>query len=157
MTVIFATTSGTSTRGANPVLRGEEHKAALSGPVRTYRIRERLRPEKRRGGVFVTFRQGSGACLYVSKNAAHIFEGVGFVDIELDNLERRLVILPDTTGEGWAIVASKTAGVQFGSSKLAEKLRERGWYPGRYAARIEGQAVIVELGEGGKPATRRAQ
>ena len=127
-------------------LRGEEHKEAISGPVRTYRIRERLRPEKRAGGVFVTFRQGPGACIYVSKDAAHVFEGVGFVDLELDNLERRMVICPDPTGEGWAIVTSKKSGVQFGSSKLAEKLRERGWKPGRYRARIEGQAIVVEAG-----------
>src|SRR5690606_11278690 len=94
---------------------------------------------------------GPGACIYVSKDAAHVFEGVGFVDLELDNLERRMVICPDPTGEGWAIVTSKKSGVQFGSSKLAEKLRERGWKPGRYRARIEGQAIVVEAGRSGSP------
>ena len=40
MTVVYARPSWQSTRGTNPNLRGEEHKAELSGPVRTYKAEE---------------------------------------------------------------------------------------------------------------------
>src|SRR5690606_4278915 len=94
------TVSGTSTRGATPFLRGEEHKAELSGPVRTYKIVEDLLPYNRTARtrpvrVSVTdngVRLNVGAAQHVTQR------GILRVRVQYNHLDKTLTITPDDDG-----------------------------------------------------------
>src|SRR5690606_17960908 len=111
MTVVFATTSGTSTRGATPVLRGEEHKEALSGPVHTYKIVEDLLPYNRTARtrparVTLTdkgVRLNVGAAQHVAQR------GVLRVRVQYNHLDKTLAITPDDDGP-WRLSVVRKEG-----------------------------------------------
>ena len=126
-------------------LRDERYQEELSGPVIVYPAREVLRPESRAGGMFVTVRRGSGACLYISKELERVFDCYEFAELELDRVAGCLTIRADTTGTGWALLRNRKHGLMLGSMKLSERLLARVVEPGRYPARIVDGAVVVDL------------
>src|SRR5690606_36913942 len=153
MTVVFATTSGKSTRGTDPVLRGEEHKAELSGPVHTYKIVEDLLPYNRTARtrpVRVTLTDNA-----VRLNVAapqHVTQrGILRVRVQYNHLDKTLTIMPDDDGPWRLSVVRKQGRVvsaHVGGPGLTRQLEERGVALGRYPARLEGDSVIVKCGGG---------
>ena len=152
MTVIFATSGGRSTRGTKPFLRGEEHKAELSGPVHTYKLVEDLLPYNRSARtrparVTVTdngLRLNVGASQHLAKSKR--------VSLKYNHLDHTLVITPDDDGPWRLSVVQKEGRVvsaHVGGPALIRQLAERGVALGRYPARLEGDSVIVEFGGGG--------
>jgi len=151
MTVIFAPTSGKSTRGKNPFLRGEEYKAELSGPVHTYQIVENLLPYNRSARtrpVRVTLtdngvRLNVGAAQHLAKSKR--------VSLKYNHLDHTLAITPDDDGP-WRLSVVRQGGrvvsAHVGGPGLIRQLAERGVALGRYPARLEGDSVIVECGGG---------
>lgn len=153
MTVVFANPSGKSTRGADPVLRGEEHKEALSGPVHTYKIVEELLPYNRTAStrpVRVSLTD-NGVRLNVGA-AQHLAQrGILRVRVQYNHLDKTLTIMPDDDGP-WRLTIVRKEGraisAHVGGPGLTGQLAERGVALGRYHARIEGDSVIVECGGG---------
>lgn len=151
MTVVFATTSGKSTRGTDPALRGEEHKEALSGPVHTYKIVEDLMPYNRTDRtrpVRVTLTD-NGVRLNVGA-AQHVATSKR-VSLKYNHLDHTLAITPDDDGPWRLSVVRKqdrVVSAHVGGHGLTRQLEERGVALGRYPARLEGDSVIVECGGG---------
>jgi len=153
MTVIFAPTSGKSTRGKNPFLRGEEHKAELSGPVHTYKVLEDLLPYNRTARTrpaLVTVTD-NGVRLNVGA-AQHLAQrGILRVRVQYNHLDKTLTIMPDDDGP-WRLSVvrkeSRVVSAHVGGPGLTRQLAERGVALGRYPARLEGDSVIVECGGG---------
>lgn len=153
MTVVFANTNGKSTRGADPILRGEEHKEALSGPVRTYKIVEELLPYNRTASARPARVSLSDNGVRLNVGAAqHLAQsGILRVRVQYNHLDKTLTITPDDDGP-WRLTIVRKDGraisAHVGGPGLIGQLAERGVAPGRYNARLEGDSVIVECGGG---------
>ena len=153
MTVVYARPSWQSTRGTNPNLRGEEHKAELSGPVRTYKIVEDLMPYNRTARnrpVRVSVTE-NGVRLNVGA-AQHVADKSARVKLKYNHLDQTLTITPDDDGP-WRLTVGRSqdgrvVSAHVGGRALSRQLEERGVALGRYPARLEGDSVIVECGGG---------
>lgn len=137
-------------------LRDERHQAELSGPVITYPAIEELLPYTRSTGMFVTVPAKYNNGLYLSREAAEwLINRAQKLRIQFDHINRRIVMTPDSDGQ-WQIghVAPRKSskgysGGNIGGGALVRKLHERGVKPGRYEARVEGTALVVDIGRSG--------
>jgi len=129
-------------------LRGEKHKAELSGPVRISKTIVELLPKRSRTGMFVTITTSAAACFNLSRAATNWLLSKGdCVRLKVDQLTRRIIITPDPNGPWKArTVKSRGALVSIGSQALRRELARYGIQPGRYEARVEGDSLIVEAG-----------
>lgn len=135
-------------------LRDERWQEALSGPVVTYPAVEELLPYVRPTGMFVTVPERLNNGLYLSREAAEwLIARATRLRIKLDHIQKRLVLTPDPNGP-WNIshvgARKSSAGYSGGSvggGALARRLQERGVKPGRYQARVDGNALVVEVGK----------
>ena len=135
-------------------LRDERHQAELSGPVITYPAIEELLPYTRPTGFYVTVPERPGNGLYLSREAAEwLFARAPKLRIRFNHIERQLLITPDPDGP-WSIAhvgrrksSAGYSGGSIGGTALVRRLQERGVKPGRYQARVDGNALVVEVGK----------
>ena len=133
-------------------LRGEEYKEALSGPVITYPAIEELTPRNyvSANAMYVTICKSRYRSLYLNPQAiAWILERSERVRIKVDHINRRLIIEPDPNGL-WKASPQRKGGCrrpyagELGGSGLQKQLMQRGFPPGRYLARVEGNALVID-------------
>lgn len=138
-------------------LRGEKHKAELSGPVRTYRIRERLDPTVKRDrlGMGVNFLPTSFGCIYLGADVRQLLVQATHVTVEWDNLQRTLIIKPSDGASGWKLYKTGKHGLAFGTPRLARMLLDRGLTAGRHPAQVENGEIVVRVSADGNQTSRR--